>query len=177
MSTALSEIADAVRPAVVNISTTSVETMEDNPFGDMFNDPLFRRFFGDQFGEGHPGQKRKFKQSALGSGVIVSEQGYILTNNHVVKGAEEIKVTLFDKREFKGKVVGTDSRSDLAVVKINAKDLPTLVFGDSGRMKMPCQSVKACPSPGWPHNPDFRSILKDKPRSSNADPYVANGDG
>jgi len=133
LSSALSEVADAVRPAVVNISTTSIETTEDNPFGDMFNDPFFRHFFGDQFGE--PGHKRKFKSSALGSGVIVSENGYILTNNHVVKGADEIKVILYDKREFKGKVVGTDPRTDLAVVKINAKDLPTLSFGDSGKLK------------------------------------------
>jgi serine protease Do len=134
MSEALSEVADAVRPAVVNISTTSVETMEGNPFGDMFNDPFFRHFFGDQFG-GHPGGKRKFKSSALGSGVIISEHGYILTNNHVVKGAEEIKVILYDKREFKGKVVGTDPRTDLAVVKIDAKNLPTLTLGDSGKLK------------------------------------------
>ena len=135
ISEALSEVADAVRPAVVNISTTSVQTAEDNPFGDMFNDPFFRHFFGEQFGGGHPGQKRKFRSSALGSGVIVSEHGYILTNNHVVKGADEIKVILYDKREFKGKVVGTDSRTDLAVVKINAKDLPTITFGDSAKMR------------------------------------------
>jgi serine protease Do len=134
LSEALSEVADAVRPAVVNISTTSITTMEDNPFGDMFNDPLFKHFFGDQFGGGQ-GQKRKFKSSALGSGVIMSSHGYILTNNHVVKGADEITVILYDKREFKGKVVGTDSRTDLAVIKINAKDLPTLPFGDSAKMK------------------------------------------
>jgi len=133
LSNALSEVAEAVRPAVVNISTTSIETMEDNPFGDMFSDPFFRHFFGDQFG--HPGQKRKFKSSALGSGVIASENGYILTNNHVVKGAEDIKVILYDKREFTGKVVGTDPRTDLAVIKINAKDLPTLSFGDSAKLK------------------------------------------
>jgi len=133
LSKALADVAEVVRPAVVNISTTSIETMEENPHGDMFNDPFFRHFFGDQFG--HPGQKRKYKASALGSGVIVSEDGYILTNNHVVKGAEEIKVILYDKREFKGKVVGTDPRTDLAVVKINAKDLPTLSFGDSGKLK------------------------------------------
>ncbi len=135
LSEALADVAEAVRPAVVNISTTTVETREDDPFGGMFNDPFFRHYFGDQFGGGHPGQKRKFKSSALGSGVIVSEHGYILTNNHVVKGADEIKVILFDKREFKGKVVGTDPRTDLAVIKINAKGLPTLAFGDSSRMK------------------------------------------
>ena len=116
LSQALDEVANIARPAVVNISTTSTITMEDNPFGDMFNDPFFRHFFGDP--NGHPGQKRKHKSAALGSGVIVSEQGYILTNNHVVQGAEEIKVTLYDKREFKGKIVGTDPRTDLAVVKI-----------------------------------------------------------
>ena len=132
LSKALAEVAEAVRPAVVNISTTSIVTTEETPFGDFFNDPFFRHFFGDQSG---PGQKRKFKSSALGSGVIVAENGYILTNNHVVKGAEEIKVILYDKREFKGKVVGTDPRSDLAVVKIDAKDLPTLSFGDSGKLK------------------------------------------
>jgi serine protease Do len=134
LSKALSEVAEAVRPAVVNISTTSIQTIEENPFGNMFNDPFFRHFFGDQFG-GHPGGKRKFKSSALGSGVIVAENGYILTNNHVIKGAEEIKVILYDKREFKGKVVGTDPRTDLAVVKINAKKLPTLSLGDSGKLK------------------------------------------
>jgi len=133
LSQALDEVANIARPAVVNISTTSTITMEDNPFGDMFNDPFFRHFFGDQ--DGHPGQKRKHKSAALGSGVVVSEQGYILTNNHVVQGAEEIKVTLYDKREFKGKIVGTDPRTDLAVVKINAKDLPTLRFGESGKLK------------------------------------------
>ncbi len=133
MSDALAEVADIARPAVVNISTTSIVSVEENPFGDMFNDPMFRRFFGDQFG--HPGEKRKFKSQALGSGVIVSPDGYILTNNHVVKGAEEIKVILFDKREFNGKVVGTDPRTDLAVIRIKAKDLPTIKIGESRRLK------------------------------------------
>jgi len=132
LSDALAEVADVARPAVVNISTTSTVTMEDNPFGDMMNDPFFRRFFGDQF---EHGQKRKHKSSALGSGVILSGEGYILTNNHVVQGADEIKVILYDKREFKGKVVGIDPRTDLAVVKINAKDLPTVRIGDSRVLK------------------------------------------
>ena len=133
LSDAFAEVAEAARPAVVNISTTSTVTVEDNPFGNMFNDPFSRHFFGDQFG--NPGQKRKYKSSALGSGVIVSDDGYILTNNHVVKGADEIKVILYDKREFKGKVVGTDPRTDLAVVKIDARNLPTLSLGDSGNLK------------------------------------------
>jgi serine protease Do len=133
LSIALDEVADIARPSVVNISTTSTVTMQENPFGDMFNDPFFRRFFGDQFDR--PGQKRQYKSSALGSGVIVSEHGYIITNNHVVKGAEEIKVILYDKREFKGKVVGSDPRTDLAVIKIDAKDLPTVRFGESSKLK------------------------------------------
>ncbi len=132
LSDALAEVAAAARPAVVNISTTSTVSVEQNPFGNTFNDPFFRHFFGDQFPQG---QKRTYKSSALGSGVIVSSDGYILTNNHVVKGADEIKVILFDKREFKGKVVGTDERTDLAVVKIGAKNLPALGFGESGKMK------------------------------------------
>jgi len=131
LSDALAEVADVVRPSVVNIATTSTVTTEDNPEGDLFNDPFFRHFFGDQFDH----HKRKYKSAALGSGVIVSENGYILTNNHVVKGAEEIKVVLSDKREFKGKIVGTDPRTDLAVVKINAKDLPAAKLGDSTKLK------------------------------------------
>ena len=132
LSNALAEVADVVKPSVVNISTTSTVTMQESPYGDLFNDPFFRRFFGDQ--QDH--QKRKYKSSALGSGVIVSENGYILTNNHVVKGAEEIKVVLADKREFKGKIVGTDPRTDLAVVKINAKGLPAARLGDSSKLRI-----------------------------------------
>jgi serine protease Do len=133
LSNALAEVAEVVRPAVVNISTTTTIPAGENPFGDMFNDPFFRRFFGDQFN--HPGLNRKHKSSALGSGVIVSDKGYILTNNHVVKGADEIKVVLYDKREFKGTIVGIDSKTDLAVVKIDAKDLPTVKMGSSSALK------------------------------------------
>jgi serine protease Do len=130
MSQALSEVAEVARPSVVNISTTTTVTMQENPFGDFFNDPMFRRFFGH--GQMHP---RKFKQAALGSGVIVSKDGYILTNNHVVKGADEIKVILYDKREFKGKVIGADPKTDIAVVKIDAKDLPAIKIGESRSLK------------------------------------------
>jgi serine protease Do len=133
LSNALAEVAEVVRPAVVNISTTTTIPAGENPFGDMFNDPFFRHFFGDQFNR--PGPNRKQKSSALGSGVIMSDKGYILTNSHVVKGADEIKVVLYDKREFKGTIVGTDSKTDLAVVKIDAKDLPTVVIGSSSALK------------------------------------------
>ncbi len=132
-SNALAEVAEAVRPAVVNISTTTTIPAEANPFGDMFNDPFFRRFFGDQFK--HPEFNRKQKTSALGSGVIVSDAGYILTNSHVVKGADDIKVVLYDKREFKGTIVGTDPKTDIAVVKIDAKDLPIISIGKSSTLK------------------------------------------
>lgn len=130
MSQALSEVAEVARPSVVNISTTTTVTMQGSPFGDFFNDPMFRKFFGE--GQAHP---RKFKQAALGSGVIVSKDGYILTNNHVVKGADEIKVILYDKREFKGKVIGADPKTDIAVVKIEANDLPAIKIGQSRLLK------------------------------------------
>jgi serine protease Do len=138
LSSALSDVAEVAWPSIVNISTTSTVSMQENQFGDLFNDPLLRKFFGDQFdgqGGGGQGPKKKFKSSSLGSGVIVSENGYILTSNHVVKGAEDIKVTLFDKRELKGKIVGTDPRTDLAVIKIDAKDLPIAKIGESAKLK------------------------------------------
>jgi serine protease Do len=129
---AMAEVAAAVRPAVVNISSTRVITRQraPNPFGD---DPFFRRFFGDEFGGG---KSRKFRQSGLGSGVIVDKNGYILTNSHVVKDADEIKIRLSDKREFKGKVVGMDPRTDIAVVKIDSTNLPVLKIGDSSKMRV-----------------------------------------
>ena len=95
----------------------------------------FRRFFGPGFGQGVPRQPRGLERG-LGSGVIVSQDGFILTNNHVVDGANEVQVELPDKRTFTAKVVGTDPASDLAVVKIPAKDLPTLPLGDSDNVKV-----------------------------------------
>ena len=133
MSNSLSEVADVTRPSVVNISTTSTVTMQENPLGDFFNDPLFKRFFGD--GSDHPSTPRKHKSSSLGSGVIVSNDGYVLTNYHVIKDAEEIKVILYDKREFTGKVIGSDPQTDIAVVKVDAKDLPAIRMGDSHKLK------------------------------------------
>jgi len=134
INNALSAVSESAKQSVVNISTTTTISMKDHPLGDMFNDPFFRRFFGDQYG--FHGGPRKYKSSALGSGVIVSEDGYILTNNHVVQNVDEIKVILPDKREFTGKLIGTDPQSDVAVIKIGAKGLPAVMIGDSGKLRV-----------------------------------------
>jgi serine protease Do len=131
LSDSLSEIAQDTQPSVVNISTTMTVSSRRTPFGDLFEDPFFRRFFGENFGP-----PQQFKSSALGSGVIINDDGYILTNNHVIKGADEIKVKLYDKREFKGQVIGTDSKTDLAVIKIDARGLPAIKIGDSDKLKV-----------------------------------------
>jgi len=137
---ATAEVVEAVRPAVVNISTTRTVKVQENlsPF---FEDPFFRKFFGDRFRT-----PRERKAASLGSGVIVNSNGYILTSNHVIQGAEEIKVTLYDKREFKGKVVGSDAMTDIGVVKIEADNLPMLKWGDSDRLRVG-QKVFAIGSP------------------------------
>jgi serine protease Do len=98
-----------------------------------FEDPFFRQFFGDQFFRQMPREQR---EHSLGSGVMVSDDGYILTNNHVVDKATDIKIALPDKRQFKGKVVGSDPKTDVAVVKISATGLPTLAFGDSSKLQV-----------------------------------------
>lgn len=140
---AMAEVAAAVKPAVVNISSSRTVKIQgvNNPF---FSDPFFKQFFGDEFRSfEHPRQQ---KQSSLGSGVIVDDNGFILTNNHVVKDADEIKIKLSDNREFKGKVVGTDPRTDLAVIKIDAHHLPVIKWGNSDSLKVG-ETVLAVGSP------------------------------
>lgn len=102
---------------------------------DFFNDPFFKRFFGPQF---QPKQRtpKKFHQRGQGSGFIINKDGYILINNHVVGDADLIKVKLSDGREFKAKVIGTDPQSDVAVIKIDATDLPILRLGDSDKLEV-----------------------------------------
>ncbi|KJR42118.1 peptidase S1 and S6 chymotrypsin/Hap, partial [Candidatus Magnetoovum chiemensis] len=129
-SDALSEVTEISSPSVVNISTSKTVDLKDNPMSKFFEDPMFRRFFGDK----EPFDHKNYKSRSLGSGVIVRPDGYILTNSHVVKGADEINVTLYDKRELKGKVIGTDPKTDLAVIQIDAKDLPTIDMGDSDKL-------------------------------------------
>ncbi len=128
---AYEKIAQSVTPAVVNIATTQVVKVQGNPFGGM--DPFFRQFFGNIPGFNVPREER---EHALGSGVIVSPDGYIVTNNHVIKNATDIKVLLNDHRTFTGKVVGADPQTDVAVVKIQATDLPTAPIGNSSDLKV-----------------------------------------
>jgi serine protease Do len=129
--------ADVVKqdlPAIVNIASSKVvkPPQEDSPF---FTDPFFRQFFGGQFSPGW-GVPREHLERSLGSGVIVSPEGYILTNNHVVDGASKIQVFLPDKREIEGKIIGTDPKTDIAVVKIAASKLPTVAFADSSTVRV-----------------------------------------
>ncbi len=130
---AMAEVTAAVKPAVVNISSTQTIRTQGIP-SPFHNDPFFRRFFGDEFGQLE--KPRQEKRASLGSGVIVDKDGYILTNYHVVKDADEIKVRLSDKREYKGKVIGADAKTDLAVVKIPSNHLPVVKLGDSDKLKV-----------------------------------------
>jgi serine protease Do len=118
------------RPGVRRFYFNSPGNGQQSPFGE--NDP-FSRFFDDFFGDM---PEREYKQMGVGSGVIIDPQGYILTNQHVVDEADKVTVTLPDGREFKGEVKGQDSRSDLAIIKINAKDLPVARLGDSDNLKI-----------------------------------------
>lgn len=131
---AMAEVVAAVKPSVVNIASTKTIKGGGAMSSPFFHDPFFRRFFGDdpRFSE----RQKEHKQSGLGSGVIVDRDGYILTNNHVIKGADEIKVTLSDNREFTGKVIGTDQKTDLAVIKIDSDNLPVIRLGDSDALKV-----------------------------------------
>jgi len=160
-------------PAVVNISTTqSVRNPllpqvpnlpEDDPFYE-----FFRRFI-PQPG---PGQgPREFQSQSLGSGFIISQDGYILTNAHVVEAAEEITVKLTDKREFKAKVIGADRRTDIALIKIDATGLPAVRFGDANKLKVG-EWVLAIGSPFGFENTVTAGIVSAKGRSLPQENYV-----
>ncbi len=119
-----------VAGSVVNISSSRI--VKTGPASPLFNDPLFRQFFGDQF----QSAPEKERETSLGSGVIVNSQGYVLTNYHVVEGATSVKVALSDRREFTGKIIGSDKRTDVAVVKIAANNLPAIKLGDSAKLEV-----------------------------------------
>ena len=121
-----------VTPAVVTVnSERRVRASENSPL----DDPRFREFF-ERFGQGGAVPQQPRRQSGVGSGIVVTRDGYILTNNHVVEDAERVRVTFTDNREFDAKVVGNDPLSDLAVLKIEADNLPVLPLGDSERVRV-----------------------------------------
>jgi serine protease Do len=135
----LSELIKDVKPSVVNISTTTVFKGPDmqerffgqqNPFKDFFGNDFFEKFFGDT-------PRREFKHRSLGSGFIIDREGYILTNNHVVEKAVSIKVKLSDDKEYDAKVIGRDAKTDIALIKVDAKhNLPVAAFGDSEKLEV-----------------------------------------
>jgi serine protease Do len=129
------DLVERVKPAVVNISTEKTVRIPGSPFRHFFGDEPFGDFF-RWFFEDIP--DRELKQQSLGSGFIIDKDGYIITNNHVVEGADEIRVKLADGREFKAKVVGRDPKTDLALIKITTlfKDLPVLTLGDSDKIRV-----------------------------------------
>ena len=161
----LTYAAEKSLPAVVHIKyvqNSKVQTVDvpASPFGD---------FFGDFFGFGGNGGTRKQqiqtpKKQAMGSGVIISADGYIVTNNHVVEGADELTVTLYDNREFSARIIGNDPSTDLALIKVNGNNLPTLPIGDSDKLKVG-EWVIAVGNPYGLNNTVTAGIVSAKARS------------
>lgn len=169
------ELVEKQGPAVVNISITQVvhgngmfpqmpNLSEDDPFFD-----FFRRFMPPQGGNG--GAPQDFESKSLGSGFIISSDGYILTNAHVVDDASEVVVKLTDKREFKAKVIGSDKRTDVALIKINASNLPKVTFADPAQLKVG-EWVAAIGSPFGFENSVTAGIVSAKGRSLPQENYV-----
>jgi serine protease Do len=141
--TGFAPVVKGVLPDVVNISTSKVVKASDHP--DMENGmpdgmpPFFQQFFGQQFGpnsENRSMRPHDQREDSLGSGVIVSPDGYILTNNHVIDGATDVRVTLADKRQLTATVVGTDPKTDIAVLKVAGSDFPAITIGDSSKVQV-----------------------------------------
>jgi serine protease Do len=134
--TTFAPVVKRAMPAVVNISSSKVVKEQGMEGGQgLFNDPFFRQFFGGRMPQQQQ-EPRSQRATSLGSGVVVSPDGYIITNNHVVEGATEVKVSFADKEEYPAKVVGADKYSDIAVLKINKTGLTTLPFADSGKAEV-----------------------------------------
>src|SRR5712671_3197180 len=121
-------------PAVVNISSSKVVKEQGMPSNGMFDDPFFRQFFGGRMPQQQ--QPRSQRATSLGSGVVVSPDGYILTNNHVVEGATDVRVTLSNKRQLQAKVVGADPQTDIAVLKVEGSGYPAITIGDSSKVQV-----------------------------------------
>lgn len=124
------EVARLVTPAVVHITSIGERVVRD-PFSDFFDDPFFRRFFGERMP-----RWRRIPVTAFGSGVIIDKEGYILTNNHVVRDGSRFVIKLGDGREFEAKLLGADDKTDLAVLKIDGDNLPYASLGDSNRVEV-----------------------------------------
>ncbi len=131
--TSFAPVVKRAMPAVVNISSSKVVKAQQVPRG-LFDDPMFRQFFGGRTPEMQ--QPKSQRETSLGSGVIVSPDGYIITNNHVVDGASDVKVDFSNKERYSAKVIGTDKYTDIAVLKIDKTGLPTLPFADSGKVQV-----------------------------------------
>jgi serine protease Do len=155
-------VASHVSPAIVNVAVTSrgsEEASQQDGGSQMQLPPGFEQFFGQGGGRGMRMQPQQPQiEHGVGSGIILSSDGYIVTNNHVVDGAMNIKVTLNDRRVLTGRVIGTDKLTDLAVIKVNATGLPALPWGDSGTLK-PGQTVLAFGSPFGIQNSVTRGIV------------------
>jgi serine protease Do len=169
------ELIEKQGATVVNISTTQVikGRRGAQPFqfdGDEATQEFLRRFFPGQI-PGHPGAPQEFKSRSLGSGFIISADGHILTNAHVVDGAEEVLVKLTDKREFKAKVLGADKRTDVALIKIEAGNLQVAKLGDSSKLKVG-EWVIAIGSPFGFENTVTAGIVSAKGRSLAQENYV-----
>lgn len=119
------DVVEPIQKAVVSVYSTKIVAQRVAP------NPMLRQFFGDL-----PDQTRERKEEGLGSGVIVSANGYIITNNHVVEGADELSVLLPDEREYKAKLIGADPKTDVAVIKIEAENLPTVTLADSDKLRV-----------------------------------------
>lgn len=136
--TGFAPVVKQVLPAVVNISSSRISKVPTEFFGQLPDGPMFRQFFGDDFNRNSraPRQAPEQREQGLGSGVVMTADGYILTNNHVVDGATNVTVTLADKREFKAKVIGTDPKSDIAVLKIDATNVSPITVADSSKVQV-----------------------------------------
>ena len=169
MPSSFAQLADQLSPSVVNVRVTKVmqtgfqgPQMHGNPFGDQFGD-FFNRFF-EQMPKTHPSQ-------GAGSGVIISEDGYILSNNHVVEGAKEVSVTLANEKEYPAEIIGLDPKTDLAVLKIEApKDLPKATLGNSENLKVG-DWVVAIGNPFGLNHTVTSGIVSAKGRVIGAGPY------
>lgn len=155
------ELVEAAAPGVVNISTSRTIQRSSSPgyegFGGQEIPEIFRHFFGESFGGNRPsppdgGQGHSEERQSLGSGFVISDDGYVMTNAHVVQDADEILVRLNDRRELNAELIGSDPQTDVALLKIDAADLPTLTLGNSDKLKVG-EWVAAIGSPfGFDHS-------------------------